>query len=101
MKKSWPILLGLAALAAAHDKDMTKLQIVEATIPELQQAMNAKRLTAERLVRLYRARIDAYDKTGPAVNAFLFLNPNAATQARAGVLPNASGLSASGSGVSS
>src|SRR4051812_42004948 len=82
MKKSWIILLGLAALAAAHAKTMTKLQLVEATIPELQQAMDAKRLTAERLVRLYRARIDAYDKTGPAVNAFLYLNPKAEEEAR-------------------
>jgi amidase len=82
MKKSWIILLGLAALAAAHDKTMTKLQLVEATIPELQQAMDAKRLTADRLVRLYRARIDAYDKTGPAVNAFLYLNPKAEEEAR-------------------
>ncbi len=75
-------LLGLAALAAAHGKDMTKLQIVEATIPEIQQAMAAKRLTAEQLVRLYRARIDAYDKTGPAVNAFLYVNPGAEAEAR-------------------
>jgi amidase len=82
MKRLGIALLGLAALAAAHGKDMTKLQLVEATIPELQQAMEAKRLTAERLVHLYRARIDAYDKTGPAVNAFLYLNPNAEAEAR-------------------
>jgi amidase len=82
MKRPGIILLGLAALAAAYGKEMAKLQLVEATIPELRQAMEAKRLTAERLVRLYRARIDAYDKTGPAVNAFLYLNPNAEAEAR-------------------
>jgi amidase len=82
MKKFWLILSGLSALAAAHDKGMTKLQLVEATIPQLQQAMDAKRLTAERLVRLYRARIDAYDKAGPAVNAFLYVNPKAEEEAR-------------------
>jgi amidase len=82
MKKFWILLLGFAALAAAHGKTMTKLQLVEATIPELHQAMDAKLLTAERLVRLYRARIDAYDKTGPAVNAFLYVNPKAGEEAR-------------------
>jgi amidase len=92
MKKSSTILLALAALAAAllpHPtaakkpaKAMKPLQLTEATIPELRQAMDAKRLTAERLVRLYRARIDAYDKKGPAVNAFLYVNPKAEEEAR-------------------
>ncbi len=82
MKRLGIALLGLATLAAAHGKNMTKLQLVEATIPELQQAMDAHLLTAERLVRLYRARIDAYDKKGPAVNAFLYLNPKAGEEAR-------------------
>jgi amidase len=92
VKKTTITLLGLAALTSAlltcpaaaekHGKGMKTLQLVEATIPELQQAMQAKRLTAERLVRLYRARIDAYDKKGPAVNAFLYVNPKAGEEAR-------------------
>ena len=84
-------LLALAALAAflTHPaasekphKSMKTLQLVEATIPELRQAMDAKRLTAERLVRLYLARIEAYDKKGPAVNAFLYVSPKAEEEAR-------------------
>ena len=76
-------LLGAPATAKKKPIKSTKaLQLVEATISELQQAMDAKRLTAEQLVRLYRARIDAYDKTGPAVNAFLYVNPNAEAEAR-------------------
>jgi amidase len=88
MNKPGITLLVLAALlhhpAAAKKpvKSMKPFQVVEATIPELRQAMDAKRLTAEQLVRLYRARIDAYDKTGPAVNAFLYVNPKAEEEAR-------------------
>jgi amidase len=87
------ILLGAAALAAAfparaeaavrkRDKPMKPLQLVEATIPELRRAMETKRLTAEQIVRLYLARVEAYDKKGPAVNAFLHVNAKAVEEAR-------------------
>jgi amidase len=84
-----PVITALAALslalplAAAERRDgPERLQLVEATVPQLQQAMETGLLTAEQLVRMYRARIDAYDKAGPGVNAFLFVNPNAAAEAR-------------------
>jgi amidase len=60
-----------------------RLQLVEATVPELRQAMQTGLITAEQLVGMYRARINAYDKAGPGVNAFLYVNPNAEAQARA------------------
>jgi amidase len=85
-------LLAVAALATApftrpvtaeeHGQGTARLQLVEATVPELQHAMQTKLITAEQLVGLYLARIDAYDKAGPGVNAFLFVNPNAEAQAR-------------------
>jgi amidase len=85
-------LLAVAVLAAAffgrpaaaeeHGAGTARLQLVEATVPELQHAMQTKLITAEQLVDMYLARIDAYDKAGPGVNAFLFVNPNAAAQAR-------------------
>jgi len=93
MKRTTTLLLVVAALAAAflarpaaadpHGAGSARLQLVEATIPELQKAMQTKLLTAEELVNLYLARIDAYDDAGPGVNAFLYVNPNAAAQARA------------------
>ena len=87
------ILLGAAALAAAfparseadtgkHVTPVKTLQLVEATIPELRRAMETRRLTAEQIVRLYLARIEAYDKKGPAVNAFLHVNARAVEEAR-------------------
>src|SRR3954468_23281934 len=54
-----------------------RLQLVAGTVAGLHQAMKTGLLTPEQLVRLYRARNDAYDKAGPRVNAFLFVNPNA------------------------
>jgi len=40
-------------------------------------------LTAEKLTQLYLDRITAYDKTGPAINAVITLNPKALDEARA------------------
>jgi amidase len=56
--------------------------LVEATIDELQQALRSHALTSEQLVRKYLARIAAYDKTGPTLNAFLHLNDAAVDEAR-------------------
>ena len=59
-----------------------RLQLVEATISQLQHAMQTRLLTAEQLVGMYLARIDAYEEVGPGVNAFLSVNPNAEAEAR-------------------
>ena len=54
-----------------------------ATIAELNAAFNAGTLTAEQLVRLCLARIQAYDRQGPVLNAVITLNPKALEIARA------------------
>jgi amidase len=61
----------------------TRLDLVEATVPELLRAIQTKLITSEQLVEMYLARIAAYDDAGPKLNAFLTVNPNAAAQARA------------------
>jgi amidase len=58
------------------------LQLVEATITELQRALEVRLITAEELVQMYLYRIAAYDKAGPQLNAFLYVNPNALAEAR-------------------
>ena len=94
MKRIWMILLlAVSALGRAYSMPPAaaeepgagpaRLQLVEATVAELRHAMDTGLLKPEQLVRLYRARIDAYDKAGPRVNAFLYVNPNAEAQARA------------------
>ncbi|MER9300234.1 amidase family protein [Mesorhizobium sp. M0621] len=49
-------------------------EICEATIPELQVAMASGRVTAQGLVDAYLARIEAYDRKGPCLNAIIRLN---------------------------
>src|SRR5258707_1357232 len=56
-------LIAVAPRAIANGK--TKFHIEEATIAGIQQAILAKELTATELVKLYLARIKAYN--GPAV----------------------------------
>src|SRR5215217_6658793 len=54
---------------------------LEATIPELQDAMESGQLTSVELVDFYLARIAAYDDAGPELNAFILLNPAARDEA--------------------
>src|SRR4029077_7223425 len=44
---------------------------------DLQRAMQAGAITSRMLGELYLARIDAYDKQGPALNAIAAVNPHA------------------------
>ena len=56
---------------------------LEATIPELQHAMERGELTSVALVDFYLARISAYDDAGPELNAFIMVNPHAREEAAA------------------
>jgi Asp-tRNA(Asn)/Glu-tRNA(Gln) amidotransferase A subunit family amidase len=51
--------------------------VEEATIAGVHAAMRDGRLTCRGLVDAYMARIAAYDKNGPAVNAIVTINPDA------------------------
>jgi amidase len=57
--------------------------LIEASITDIHQAMQAGTLTCHSLVQQYLDRIAAYDKQGPAVNAMLYVNPHALQQADA------------------
>lgn len=50
---------------------------VEATIAGIHDAMRDGTLTAHDVVEAYLARIDAYDKRGPSINAITTINPRA------------------------
>jgi amidase len=60
-----------------------ELDLTTASIADFQAAMEKGALSSEKLVELYLARIDAYDQKGPAIKAFLYLNPKARDEARA------------------
>ena len=52
-------------------------QLVEATIDEVRSALTSRRITCRALVEQYLRRIDAYDKSGPALNAVQTVNASA------------------------
>jgi amidase len=64
---------------SAHDP----FDIEEATVKDLQSAMEAGRVTARELVQLYLERIDGLDKPGPALHSILETNPEALSLAEA------------------
>jgi Asp-tRNA(Asn)/Glu-tRNA(Gln) amidotransferase A subunit family amidase len=60
-----------------------EFELTTATIEDINKAFDAGALTAEKLVELYLARIEAYDQRGPEINAIITLNPEALQIARA------------------
>jgi Asp-tRNA(Asn)/Glu-tRNA(Gln) amidotransferase A subunit family amidase len=53
----------------------------ETSIAEVHEAMAAGEVTARQLVEYYLARIDVYDKQGPAINSIITINPHALERA--------------------
>ncbi len=53
----------------------------EATIADVHAALNSRAITCRALVDLYLARIEAYNKSGPAINAVQNINPHARQEA--------------------
>lgn len=49
----------------------------EATIASVHNAMKSGELTCRKLVEMYLARINAYDRLGPALNSIIMINPKA------------------------
>jgi Asp-tRNA(Asn)/Glu-tRNA(Gln) amidotransferase A subunit family amidase len=56
-------------------------RLEEATIDDIHSAFRSGELTCRGLVELYLARIEAYDRSGPELNAILTLNPRALEEA--------------------
>ena len=72
-----------ASAQRGGNQGTARLDLVEATVPDLLKALQTKLITSEQLVQMYLARIAAYDNAGPRLNAFLTLNANALAEARA------------------
>jgi len=66
------------AMAASEARAAGAICVENATIGELRQALAAGDVTASALVQAYAARIAAYDRAGPRLNAVRELNPDAA-----------------------
>src|SRR3989442_965460 len=59
------------------------IDLDSATIADINAAFKAGTLTAEKLVQLCLARIQTYDREGPALHAVMAINPKAIETARA------------------
>lgn len=78
------VLVALVLLSVTRSDawQAREIDLTSATIAEINEAVDAGALTAERLVELCLARIAAYDDQGPRINAVISLNPNARERAR-------------------
>lgn len=72
------IALGLF-VAPAH----AQVTVAERSIVELQEMMVSGEATAVAITQAYLDRIAAYDQQGPVINAMVWLNPNALSDAEA------------------
>src|SRR4030088_1511100 len=91
MMRMLPVIsLALAAIAQGENRseggEQERFELVETTIADIQQAYRSELLTPEQLVKMYQARIAAFDRAGPHLNGYMYVNPNAAEAARA-VMP--------------
>jgi Asp-tRNA(Asn)/Glu-tRNA(Gln) amidotransferase A subunit family amidase len=77
------LLVAATVPAAAQTQRPAPVEVMEATIAELQRWMTEGKTTSKALVQKYLARIEAYDARGPRLNAILTINPNALKEAEA------------------
>jgi amidase len=66
-----------AAAAAQAPSPPRAFDVTETTIADVHAAMRAATLSCRELVSAYLARIDAYDRNGPALNSIIVVNPAA------------------------
>jgi amidase len=71
------LIATLALMAAPEARPAGAVCVENATIGELRQALSAGDATAAGLVQAYLARIAAYDRAGPRLNAVREVNPDA------------------------
>ena len=82
MRSLRPFLL-LLTFALLPPTRAATFDLETATVADINAAFDSGALTSEKLTQLYLARIAAYDKAGPKINAVITLNPEALATARA------------------
>ena len=66
-----------------RERERHAFQLNEATIADIQEAYRSGLLNPEQLVRMYLARVAAYDQAGPHLNSYMHVNDQAIDAARA------------------
>ncbi|MFN7917672.1 MAG: amidase family protein [Vicinamibacterales bacterium] len=80
------VLIALLAFAIGSPMSAQRpaaFVVEEATIAQIQDALRSGGFTCRQLVGSYLRRIEAYDKTGPGINAIVTINPGALADADA------------------
>ena len=78
------MVAGCGLRSDADDGDSALgFDVSEKSIADLTAALESGEVTSQDLVRLYRARIEAFDLRGPGLNAIIAVNPNALDTAAA------------------
>jgi len=77
------VMATMAPAVQAAPQPPGRIEVAEASIPQLQAALASGALTSRQLVLAYLARIAAYDQIGPSLNSIVTLNPAALAQADA------------------
>ena len=71
-----PVVLGAVAASRA-EAQQPGIAVDNASLADVQQALAQGRITSSALTKAYLARIEAYDRGGPALNSVRELNPDA------------------------
>src|SRR5258708_4354197 len=81
----------IGAMGSGRAEAEAGLAVETASLADVAQALSAAKITASALARAYLARIEAYDRAGPGLNAVRELNPDALSSAAKldGVKPSA------------
>ena len=87
MRAFWAVVVMLGYLAAptatsSEQRATAPFDVMETSIVGLQEAMTAGTVSSRQLVDAYLARIAAYDKQGPSLNAIVAINPEARAHRR-------------------
>lgn len=77
------LIVAFTATHLATQFHAGEFDLSRATIADIQSAIEEGALSSEKLVALYLARIEAYDKKGPSLNSVFYLNPEAIEEAKA------------------
>ena len=71
------VLMALGAAIQTSPSQPPPFHLVEATIDEVRAALASRQITCRALVEQYIKRIEAFDKSGPALNAVQTINRRA------------------------
>lgn len=77
------LLVVLSLLSSFTAVAQSNFDVFEASISEIQNALEQGQINSVQLVQQYLDRIQAYDKQGPKLNSIVRINPDALAQAQA------------------